>query len=82
VRLACGEAPDLKSKPKDQRSIPADILPQAESPPSADEILDQAEMTGCQETFRRRNQIVTIKESVQWHPGRMVYGRGVLGDSG
>jgi hypothetical protein len=81
MRLACHQAPARKSKPKDQRSILADLLLRAESPPSADEIVDQAEKAGYQETFRPRKLIVTMKESVQWHPGRMGYGREVGRDS-
>jgi predicted component of type VI protein secretion system len=46
-----------------------------------DEIVDQAEKAGYEETFRRGRQIVTMKKSVQWHLDRMVNGRQVLRDS-
>jgi hypothetical protein len=81
MRLACHKASALKSKPKDQRSILADILLQAGSRLSVDEIVDQAEKAGYEGTFRRGEQIVSMKESVQWHPGRTVYRRQVLRDS-
>jgi hypothetical protein len=79
MRLACPKAPARKSRPKDQRSILADILLQVESPPSADEIVDQAEKAGYQQTCRPGMQIVTSKQSVEWRPGRWYTAVGYVG---
>ena len=57
----------LKSKPKDQRSIIADILLATDKPLSFAEIVAEALKARYQETFRRGTMKVTIEQSVRYH---------------
>jgi hypothetical protein len=62
----------LKSKPKPQRWIIADILLAAEKPLTLGEIVAQARKADYEETFKRGKQKVTVEESVTFHLDEMM----------
>jgi hypothetical protein len=64
------KTPALKSKPKDQRSIIADILLAADRPMTVREIAAEA-------LKARYDTEVPIEESIQWHVKRMALSRAV-----
>lgn len=72
----------LKSKPKTQRAIIADILLKADKPLSRDQIVAQARVADYEGTFKRGKQVVTIEESIAIQLDAMVKGgmakRGIL----
>ena len=72
MRFAYRKTPALKSKPKDQRSIVADVLLQADRPLSLGEIAAEANKARYKERFKRGEPFVTIEESIQWQLDRMV----------
>jgi hypothetical protein len=77
MRFAYSKTPILKSKPKDQRSIIADILLAAERPLSFAEIVAEARKARYEETFKSGAIEVTIEQSVQYHLDAMVKYRTV-----
>jgi hypothetical protein len=66
--------PSLKSKPKTQRAIIADILLEADEPISFDKIVARAKDADYEGTFKRGTQIVTIEESVTINLDLMIKG--------
>jgi hypothetical protein len=67
MRFAYSKTPTLRSKPKDQRSIIADILLAADRPLSFVEIVAEARKARYEETFKGGTIEVTIEQSVQYH---------------
>jgi hypothetical protein len=61
----------LKSKPKTQRAIIADILLEAKKPLGLAEIVDQARTAEYEMTFKRK-QKVRIEDSVSYHLRKLV----------
>lgn len=64
------KTPTLKTKPKHQRWIIADILLAADKPLTFGEIVQQARQAGYAQTFKGND--VTVEESVQWHLDKMM----------
>jgi hypothetical protein len=62
----------LKSKPKPQRWIIADILLGAKKPLTFGEIVDQARKADYEKTFKRGKQKVTVEDSVTFHLDKLV----------
>jgi hypothetical protein len=52
--LACRKGPAFKSKARDPRSMITELLPQADRPRSEDEIANEAEWSGWEETIKHR----------------------------
>jgi hypothetical protein len=77
MRFAYIKTPTLRSKPKDQRSIIADILLAADRPLSFVEIVAEARKARYEETFKGGTIEVTIEQSVQYHLDAMVKYRTV-----
>jgi len=77
IRLRYSKTPILKSKPKDQRSIIADILLVADRPLSFAEIVAEARGACYEDTFKRGTMAVTLEESVQFHLDAMIKSRTV-----
>jgi hypothetical protein len=77
MRLTYSRTVTLKSKPKDQRSIIADVLLAADRPLSFAEIVGEARKARYEETFKRGTMIVTIEESVRYHLDAMTKSRTV-----
>lgn len=67
----------LKSQPKDQRSILADILLAADKPLTFDQIVAEARKARYEETFKRGKMFVTIEESISYHLERMTRDRSI-----
>jgi hypothetical protein len=67
MRVTYSKTAALKSRPKDQRSIIADILLAADRPLSFAEIVSGARKAHYEDTFKRGTMIVTIEASVQFH---------------
>jgi hypothetical protein len=64
--------PTLKSKPKPQRAIIADILLNTDRPLSFHEIVVEAKRANYEDTFKRGTQFVSIEDSVTYHLERMM----------
>ena len=62
----------LRSKPKTQGAIIADILLEADRPLEFGEIVAEAKKRDYEKTFKRGTQVVTIEESVTYHLNRMI----------
>jgi hypothetical protein len=77
VRITYKKTAVLKSKPRDQRSIIADIPLAADRPLSFAEIVVEARKARYEETLKRGAMIVTIEESVQYHLDAMTKSRTV-----
>ncbi len=77
VPFLYAKTPKLKSKPKDQRSILADILLASEEPLSFSQIVAQARKARYEETFKRGKMFVTIEESIRYHLERMTRDRSI-----
>jgi len=77
VRFGYRKTSILRSKPKDQRSIVADILLAVDKPLSFGEIVAQAKKARYEETFKGGAMKVTIEESVQFHLDAMIKSRAV-----
>jgi hypothetical protein len=71
LKLAYSKTPALRSKPKDQRSIIADVLLSADGPLTFGEIVVEVRKARYEETFRRGTMLVTIEESIEYHLDRM-----------
>ena len=71
------KTPHLKSQPKDQRSIIADILLAADKPLSFGQIVAEARKARYEETFKRGKMFVTIEDSIQYHLERMTRDRSI-----
>jgi hypothetical protein len=69
--------PILKSKPKDQRSIIADVLLASDRPLTFAEIVAGVRKARYDETLKQGGKTVTIEESVQFHLGSMTKSRTV-----
>ena len=77
MRFGYSKTPTLKSRPKDQRSIIADILLAANGPLSFAEIVAQARKARYEDTFKRGTMQVTIEESVRIQLDAMIKARTV-----
>jgi len=77
MRFAYSKTPNLKSRPKDQRSIIADVLLAADKPLSFAEIVAEARKARYEDTFKRGVMVVTIEESVQIHLDAMIKSRTI-----
>lgn len=77
MRFGYSKTPALKSRPKDQRSIIADILLAADGPLSFGEIVAEAREARYEDTFKRGPMVVTIEQSVQFQLDAMVKSRTV-----
>jgi hypothetical protein len=77
MRVAYSKTAILKSRPKDQRSIIADILLAADRPLTFAEIVAEARKARYEDTFKRGTMVVTIEESVQIHLDAMTKSRTI-----
>jgi hypothetical protein len=77
MRFAYSKTPTLTSKPKDQRSIIADILLGADRPLIFGEIVAEARKARYEDTFERGKMVVTVEASVQHHLDAMVKSRTI-----
>ena len=75
MRFAYKKTPTLRSKPKDQRSIIADVLLGTDRPISFAEIVAEARKARYEDTFKRGTMLVTIEQSVQFHLDAMIKSR-------
>jgi ribosomal protein S1 len=72
MRATYSRTPALKSKPKDQRSIIADVLLRANEGMDRGQIISEAKKADYEKRFKNGKQQVTIEESVAYHLDRMV----------
>jgi hypothetical protein len=76
-RFGYSKTATLKSKPKDQKSIIADILLAADRPLSFAEVVAEARKARYEDTFKRGTMLVTIEQSVQIQLDEMIKIRSV-----
>jgi len=72
MRFTYSKTPSLTSKPKDQRSIIADVLLKADKPMSLAEIVAEVKKYRYEETFKPSRNKPTVEESVRYHLDKMV----------
>jgi hypothetical protein len=72
MRALYSKRAELKSRPKPQRAIIADILLEADKPISFGEIVSAAKKSDYENTLKQKGRTVTVEESVSWHLGEMV----------